>query len=88
MWTEGEDVTHEGEYLAAMDELNVEVKKPKRERNHATLKHLMETTRQQRRKWIIGERPLVSQILEKYPVLASSKQVSCLFRILHAYVCQ
>ncbi len=61
--TEGSQEITDEEYEDAITELNAAYKKPKRGRNHATIKHLMENTQQRRRKWIVEESPLVSQVL-------------------------
>ena len=79
--TEGSQEITDEECKETMDELNQEYKKSKRERNHATIKHLMEATKQHRRKWIMEERPLMSEVLDKFPFLASSKQVSSLLSL-------
>ncbi len=82
MSTEGSREITDEEYEDAMTELNTEYKMSKRGRNHATIKHLMETTQQRRRKWIMEESPHVSEVLDKFPFLTSSKNVSCLLGMM------
>lgn len=42
---------------------------------HSTVKHLMELTRVKRCQWIQQDRPLISEVVEKFPCLAFSKWV-------------
>ena len=81
MSTEGSQEITDEEYKESMDELNQEYKKSKRERNHATIEQLMKATQQHCRKWIVEEHPLMSEVLDKFPFLASSKKVSSLFSL-------
>lgn len=57
-------------------ELRTEWKKGKKNRNQSTVKTLMEGTRDTRNKWIVHERPLITDILRKFPSLRDSKVVS------------
>ncbi len=63
-------------YREAVSEIQSEWKKLKKSRNQAHFKELMETTYTIRRKWIAEEHPLVSDVIEKFPCLASTKVVS------------
>ena len=51
------------EYEEALTELKRAHRSDKKGRNYARIKFLMESTCQQRRKWIVEERPLVAEIL-------------------------
>lgn len=57
-------------------ELRSEWKKGRKNRNLSTIKSLMEGTRDTRNKWIVHERPLISDVLRKFPSLKDSKVVS------------
>ena len=78
----------EEDYADALLKLKEEQKRRKKSRNHATIKELMEKTLPNRRKWIVEDCPLVNGILEKFPLLNSSKMVAssilklCLFIII------
>lgn len=69
-----EQVT-EDEYEAAVKDLQDEWKKGRKGRNQGKIKELMETTLHNRRCWIIEERPLVSQVISKFPALKQSRMV-------------
>ena len=70
------------EYEDAVTELKQEYRGDKKKRNYAKVKHLMESTQLQRRKWVLEKRPLVVEILEMFPFLSSSKTVSFLIDAL------
>ena len=70
-----EDVIDDEEYEEAICEMKTEHAK-KRGKNHSRIKQLMETTRGRRKKWITEDSPLTSQILQKFPLLSSTKTVS------------
>ena len=69
-------------------ELSVEWKKGRKKRNMATIKNLLEKTRGYRQKWICEERPLIYQVLSKFPLLNDSKMVrDCIFATkIHSYL--
>ena len=50
--------------------------KGKKGSQHSVVKHLMEKTKIRRHQWIPEERPLVSEVVEKFPHLTSSRWVS------------
>lgn len=54
--------------------------KNKKGRNHATIKQLMEKTRQRRWKSILDKGPFVSDVLKEFPFLTSSKVLRREFR--------
>lgn len=72
----------EEEYEEALKQMQEEYKsrsvKGKEGRSSSTIKHLMGKTRLQRLKWIQDERPLVSEVLKKFPFLKTNRWV-CLF---------
>ena len=73
------DELNDEEYEAAVKELQTEYRKGrKRGRNQALLKQLMERTRRGRRRWIENERPLVSEVIGRFPCLETSRMVSTL----------
>ena len=56
--------------------LKLEWKKGRKQRSHAVLKELMNETATQRNKWIIEEKPLISEVIRKFPPLKESRMVS------------
>ena len=64
------------EYEDAVMELKHAYRGDKKRRNYAKIKLLMESTQPQRRQWILEKRPLVAEIIEKFPFLSSNKTVS------------
>ena len=76
----------EDDYEEALAELQTEWKKGKKGgRNHSVIKQLMEKTASTRHRWITDERPLVSQVLEKYPLLKESRMVSGVYTVCVRY---
>ena len=67
----------EDEYEEAVAMLKDEWKKGRKSRSQATIKELMDKTAQLRRRWIEAQRPLVSDVLGKFPCLSQSRAVSC-----------
>lgn len=63
------------EFDKALESLKAEFMKGKKSRNQAEIKHLMDLTFDRRRLWITQERPLVNDIVKKFPPLKSSKLV-------------
>ena len=70
-------------YKEVVSELAAEWRKDKRVRSMATVKNLFDQTSKRRRNWITSEKPLLSDILDKYPCLASSRVVrfSVIFKL-------
>ena len=68
---------NDDEYKAALEEIKKEYRRAK-EKNQSKLKQLMERTQQHRLLWIKRERPLISEIIDIFPCLATSKGVSML----------
>lgn len=65
------------DYEEAVWELQAEFKKGRKGgRNQARMKELMDKTRKGRQLWIQHDRPLVTEVVEKFPCLATSKMVS------------
>ena len=64
------------EYEKAVEDLKAEWEKGKRKRSFAIIKDLMTKTENGRRTWIMKERPLITDILAKYPCLSSYRIVS------------
>ena len=61
------------------------IKGRKGSRNQALLKQLMEKTRR-RRRWIENERPLVSEVVGRFPCLGTSRMVSSLDCSIYAFL--
>ena len=55
-------------------------------RNQALLKQLMEKTRRGRRRWIENERPLVSEVVGRFPCLGTSRTVSSLDYSIYTFL--
>ena len=72
----------EDEYEAALSDLADEWSKGRRSRSHAVVKELMDKTAPQRRKWIEQDRPMVSDVLSKYPCFGHSRHVSVINLLL------
>lgn len=68
----------EDEYEAALSDLADEWSKGRRSRSQAVVKELMDKTAPQRRKWIEQDRPMVSDVLSKYPCFGHSRHVSAI----------
>ena len=66
----------EDEYEEAVSKIQEEWKKGPKTRSRSVLKSLMDRTRSVRRKWIEQDRPMMSDILERFPCLSNSRQVS------------
>ena len=69
----------EDEYEVAVSDLAEEWSKGRRSRSQGVIKDLMDKTAPQRRKWIEQDRPLVSDVLSKYPCFGHSRNVSAKF---------
>ena len=72
---DAEEVSEE-DYEIAVSKLKKEYAKNRKGKNHATIKNLMEVTRQRRWKWILEQSPLVSEVIEEFPFLVFGKVVS------------
>ena len=70
-----EAVEDENEYEKCVSELKAEWKKGAKTRSRAVVKSLMDKTRNMRRRWIEQDRPMTSDILDKFPCLGNSRQV-------------
>ena len=76
---DGEELDDDDEYEEAVQALKGEFKKGgKGKGKHSTIKNLMEKTRKLQYKWIREEHPLISEVIEKFPTLSSSKWVNFL----------
>lgn len=65
-------------YMEALEQLQIHGKH-KKSGNHKELKRLMELTKVRRHQWIREERPMIFDVIEKFPCLATNKWVSGLF---------
>ena len=78
---------NDDEYEGMIKELQAEYRKGRKEgRNQALLKQLIEKTRRGRRRWIENERPLVSEVVERFPCLRTSRMVSSLDYSIYAFL--
>ncbi len=69
------DITS-AEYKKSVADLCLEWKKGRKKRSRVLIKELMEHTGGLRRKWIMEEGPMISQILKNFPPLRESRMVS------------
>lgn len=75
------DNDHEDiDYDVAVAALQAEWKKGKKKRSLLAIKDLMMRTERGRRSWISKERPMISDVLSKYPCLSKPRSVSWLLR--------
>ena len=75
LYCDDEGYIDDEEYEEALDELRTHGP-PKKGGNHKEVKRLMELTKLRRHKWIREESPLVFEVVNKFPYLATSKWVS------------
>ena len=67
---------NDDEYEKTIKKLQTEYKKGRKGgKNQALLKQLIEKTRRGRRRWIENERPLVSEVVGRFPCLGTSRMV-------------
>jgi len=78
-YNEDEPEMGDEEYDAAIEELNEEYtlrKAGKKGKGHGRVKELMELTKARRVHWICEDKPLISEILQKFPFLKTNRWVS------------
>jgi DNA primase catalytic subunit len=63
------------EYEQVVTQLQLEWKKGRKGRSQTLIKQLMEKTSITRRQWITDEKPLVADVLSKFPMLKQSRMV-------------
>ena len=63
------------EYDDAVSKMATEWKKGKRNRSLSTIKELMMKTGTTRRNWITHEKPLIAEVMAKFPCFKSSRMV-------------
>ena len=68
----------EDEYEKAILDLTDEWKKGRRSRSQAVVKELMDKTGPNRRRWIEQDRPMVADVLSKFPCFGHSRTVSAI----------
>ena len=68
------DITSQ-EYHDSVKQLCSEWKKGRKKRSRVVVKELMEYTAGFRRKWIVEENPMISQVIKNFPPLMESKMV-------------
>ena len=77
LYNEEDTVLNEDEYEEAVQALQDEYrnKKSSKGSNHKVIKELMEKTKKNRHKWIREDRPMIKEVLDKFPVLRTSRWV-------------
>lgn len=80
-----DDELSEEEYKQAIEDLKTEWKKGRSGRSQTKLKKLMDQTHKARRQWIMNEKPMVHDIVKKFPPLKHSRFVSIIFRLVFGY---
>ena len=65
----------EDEYDKTVSDLSTEWKKGTSRRSQAVIRDLLQKTARGRRKWITQERPLVFEVVKKFPCLKASRLV-------------
>ena len=78
LYSEEDMVLDDEEYEEAVQALQDEYnnKKNKKGSNHKVVKDLMEKTKKNRHQWIRQDRPMITEVLYKFPVLQTSRWVS------------
>ena len=81
---QGEADIDDEEYEQAVDHLREEHKKifAKKGGSYGEVRKLMGKTMLRRRQWITKEEPMISEVIEKFPCLASVHYVSLMRRLL------
>ena len=76
--SEDEHTVDEDEYEEAVEKLQEEYKrkKGKKTTSHSYIKNLMDKTKLRRHQWIRQDRPLILEILDKFPYLSTSRWVN------------
>ncbi|XP_065901741.1 uncharacterized protein [Dysidea avara] len=84
---EEESDMDEEEYATAVQDLKAEYTKvtQKKGGSYAELKRLMEATKTKRRYWIRNSEPMLSKVIENFPVLSSSRWIRLEFKELVSY---
>ena len=77
LYSEEDVILDNEEYEEAVQGLHDEYfnRKKHKKGNHQVVKELMEKTKKKRHEWIREDRPLITEILDKFPVLRTSRWV-------------
>ena len=77
LYSEEDVVLNDEEYEEALEILKEECnnKKKKKGDNHKLIKELMEKTKKNRHQWIREDQPMITEVLDKFPVLRTSRWV-------------
>ena len=73
-------IDDDDEHAEAIDDLRMHGS-PKKGGNHKEVKRLMELTKLRRHQWIREKSPLVFEVVDKFPYLATTKWVSVIISI-------
>ena len=78
LYSENEQTIDEEEYEETVRKLQEEFKNKngKKGSSHSIIKNLMEKTKFQRHKWIRQDKPMILEVLDKFPYLSTSRWVS------------
>ena len=79
LYSEDDTLLNDEEYEEAVQVLQDEYnnrKKNKKGSNQKVIKDLMEKTKVKRHQWIRQDRPMITEVLDKFPVLRTSRWVS------------
>ena len=78
LYREDDDTIDEEEYDEAVEKLQQEYKskRGKKTTDHSLIKNLVEKMKLRRHQWIHQDRPLILEILDKFPYLSTSRWVS------------
>ena len=85
LYSKEDGVIDNEEYEEAVQVLQDEYnnrKKNKKGSNHKALKDLMEKTKRKRHEWICKDRLMIREVLDKFPVLRTSRWVKKIIGIL------
>ena len=76
--SEDEHTVDEDEYEEAVEKLQEEYKrkKGKKTTSHSYIKNSMDKTKLRRHQWIRQDKPLILEILDKFPYLSTSRWVN------------
>ena len=86
LYLEDDGQIDEDVYIEAVEKLQY-YGKNKKSGKHGEIKQLMELTKLKRHQWIRTERPLIFDVVRKFPCLATTKWVSRINYILWLLTC-
>ena len=77
LYSEEDSEINDEDYEEAVQGLQDEYrnKKNKKGSNHKVIKELMEKTKKKRHQWIRQDRPMITEVLDRFPLLRTSRWV-------------